>query len=86
MALVVDLRVTTGHGTDRIQLLEVRRLTGLHSRNPDDEVHRYVAQPFVDDQPSGRGREFEHRYGDGAWVCVARALHALGIDPGTEAG
>ena len=85
MALVVRLQITSGshHRLDDIETLEVRRLTMLRRdrEHADDEVHEYVAHRL---SPTGEIRaraQFEHRYGDGAWRCVQRALHAMGGHP-----
>jgi hypothetical protein len=84
MALVVRLQITASDalglvGLDDIETLEIRRLTHLHSSHPDDERHEYLAVRY---SPTGDKRaeaRFRHRYGDGAWMCVLRALMALRV-------
>lgn len=78
MPLEVSLQVTTGGDLQAIETLRISRITSLHNRDRDDQVHHYVAERF---SPEGMPRAkatFRHRYGDGAWVCTLRALLALG--------
>lgn len=78
MALMVDLRVTNGDGTDRIETLEIRRLTRLHTgTHRDDQVHQYTATRYGQGWVKMAEAQFEHRYGDGAWWAVLRGLQAL---------
>ena len=81
MALVVRLQITNGGGgLDDIELLEVRRLTRLHSTTASgkaQEVHEYAATRFGMAGDVRATAQFSHRYGDGAWVCVLKALEAL---------
>lgn len=77
MGLYADLRITDGRGSKSIGMLEIVRQEPLIDReNPHDETHRYVAR-------IGRKQaEVMHRYGDGAWRLVERALEQLDIDTG----
>lgn len=77
MALVVDLRITAGAGTERIAVLEVRRLTGLRTQHPADEVHRYAVVLHGPRDGERRVGEVEHRYGDGAWALIAKATEIV---------
>lgn len=75
MSLVIDLGITYTDGSLRsIDRLIIRRLTGL--RRPlraEDEVHEYEAYLSAEDVYV----RLEHRYGDGAWVLVRKALEEL---------
>jgi len=89
VALVVDLGITAvAGGVKRIEVLEIRRLEMLQDRSqPFDEVHTYRVRRYSKEQgnPVQDGltyldeKEIEHRYGDGAWVLVRKAMDALGL-------
>lgn len=76
MALVIDLRITAGAELAPLDRLVIRRLTALHAPmdKAADEVHQYEAKVG---EPVRATTTFAHRYGDGAWVCVLKALEAL---------
>lgn len=79
MALVIDLRITSGITTRSLGYVEIRRQEELADKdNPNDEVHTYVARRINrSDIPPA---EVTHRYGDGAWKLAEKALVALDID------
>lgn len=81
MALVLDLQITYTDGSlKNLDRLVIRRLRPLEDPfDPSDEVHPYDA--FLE---QGDGVvQLEHRYGDGAWVLVCKALGEMGIN-GTD--
>lgn len=80
MALVVDIRITDSRGyTNRIELLEIRRLEPLDDpTNAANEVHNYSVTSYDN---IGRAREattVKHRYGDMSRTLISNALAALG--------
>lgn len=74
MPLHVEIRVNS----NLISKVHIGRLEG--STDPDS-VNTYVAvmgnEPLRMDDWLDRGVQFTHRYGDGAEVCVQKALAAL---------
>jgi hypothetical protein len=85
MALVVRLQITAGDGVRGLETLEVRRLTPLReSRRPADERHDYQARRYDTQGAELATAVFRHRYGDGAWMCVMRALMALTLSTRVE--
>lgn len=74
MPIHVDIRIN-----DRlINQIHIGRLEG--GTNPDD-INVYLAvegeQPVVLPEWHKRGAPFEHRYGDGAEICVKKAIEVL---------
>ena len=74
MPLHVNIRIN-----DRsINTIHIGRVSG--NTNPDS-INRYLAvpgeQPLFTDDWVENGTAFEHRYGDGAEVCVLKALEVL---------
>lgn len=79
MGLYLRMEITSGGlSTKHLgDLVIVREEALVNKANPDDEVHPYRTQ-IVNNGRTVKGPEkFEHRYGDGAWTCVRRALEAL---------
>lgn len=80
MGLYVDLTITTSSGSlRRLGSVEIVRLLPLRNpEDPNDETHRYRARRST---AKGTDREafFDHRYGDGAWTCVEKALGSLDL-------
>jgi hypothetical protein len=76
MPIHVDIRINR----ELIEKLHIGRLEG---GTDADDVNIYVAclgpEPLRVDDWIERGVKYEHRYGDGALVCVRRALDALEI-------
>lgn len=74
MPLHVDIRVNA----NLISRIHIGRIEG--GINPDD-INTYRAvlgeQPLRYDDWFESGVEFTHRYGDGAEVCVQKAIEAL---------
>ena len=74
MPLHVDIRVNA----NLISRIHIGRMEG--SANADSE-NTYMAvigdAPTKYDDWTARGIEFSHRYGDGAEVCVQKAIAAL---------
>ncbi len=79
MGIYVRVDLALGDvGTKSLGVLEILRQEPLIDRDrPNDETHNYMAKVS-----NGRITQgpvlFIHRYGDGAWVCIAKALKALG--------
>lgn len=79
MALVVQIGITVrrpdgAQFIEPIDELEIRRLEPLvNPGHPAWEVHRYRASTHTPGDPV----EFMHRYGEGAAVCVEKALTAI---------
>lgn len=76
MPIHVDIRMNR----ELIERLHIGRLEG---GTDEDDVNTYVAclgdEPLRVDDWVERGVKYEHRYGDGALVCVRKALDALKI-------
>lgn len=68
MCLWFDLRIN--HQV--IGRLSIQRLDNLDPENPADSVSRYVVR--LDGEKAG---EVPHRYGDGAWELVRRAVQLV---------
>lgn len=84
MALVVEIGITAGNRIQPIETVEIRRLEDLADpRHPDNETHPYAVTAYVENVKVATA-EITHRYGDGARVCVKRALDALWADPREE--
>ena len=74
MPLHVDIRIN-----DRlINQLHIGRMSG---GNQPDHVNTYLAvygeEPLLVSEWRERGTEYTHRYGDGAEICVMKAIEAL---------
>ncbi|WNN95161.1 hypothetical protein SEA_MAGRITTE_210 [Microbacterium phage Magritte] len=80
MGLYLGLEITSGGmSTQRLGGLEIIRTEPLKNReNPEDEVHTYKASFWKSGTKTKGPVTFTHRYGDGAWVAVRRALEVLG--------
>jgi hypothetical protein len=81
MPIHVDIKIND----TLINTIHIGRFSGEGTK-PDD-VNVYLAvegkKPTnLDDWVMG-GKEYRHRYGDGAEVCLAKALKALGYSDGT---
>lgn len=74
MPIHVSIRIND----DLINTVHIGRLSG--GINPDS-INEYVAvsgeRPLFKDDWIENGTQFEHRYGDGAEVCVRKGLEAL---------
>lgn len=80
MGLYGDLKITSGPG-HMIVLggVEIIRQEPLDNRErPDDEVHSYKASIWKSGEIIRGPIFFRHRYGDGAWTCLKKALEGLG--------
>lgn len=77
MPLHVEIRVNSA----LISKIHIGRIEG--GTEPDN-VNKYIAlvgeEPLRMDDWLERGVEFQHRYGDGAEVCVRKALQALEVE------
>jgi hypothetical protein len=77
MPIHVDIRINE----TLIKQIHIGRIRGSAKKN---SINTYLA--YEGDRPEtledwfDRGTEYEHRYGDGAEVCVAKALKALGYN------
>lgn len=83
MALVVDLKITAGGTLQRLGSVEIVRQESLENPEfPYDEVHTYVVKRYkgFGGRNDGVPATVEHRYGDGAWALVQKALAALKIE------
>jgi hypothetical protein len=81
MPIHVDIRIND----TLINTLHIGRFSGEGTRPNDVNVYLAVEGP----RPQGlddwtRGVEFKHRYGDGANVCVMKAIKALEKRNGTN--
>jgi hypothetical protein len=81
MPIHVDIKIND----TLINTLHIGRFSGEGTK-PDD-VNLYLA--VEGKKPQGlddwiKGSEFRHRYGDGAEVCVIKALRALGYPDGSN--
>ena len=86
MGLYVDLRITATYGTVRLGLLEILRTEHLIDKtNPADEEHSYDVRVYDEDMKIVARGTTRHRYGDGAWVLVAKAMEAAKLTPSLEA-
>jgi hypothetical protein len=74
----MPLHVTIKVNDDLITDVHIGRIEG--GANPKD-INKYVVvageEPLHIDTWLELGKQFDHRYGDGALVCVAKALEAL---------
>jgi hypothetical protein len=63
------------------QLLSEIHITRAEGGTDPDDVNTYIAvteeEPLYLEEYQERGVKFKHRYGDGAEVCVRKALEAL---------
>lgn len=77
MPLHIDVSVNEHH----IESLHIGRIAG--GTSPDD-VNTYLVvhgdRPITLDEWRNNGVEFNHRYGDGALVCLRRALDAIEVN------
>lgn len=82
MGLFVDLRITARTGSTRhIGFLEIVRKEHLHNfQDPNDEEHPYVVRVYDDEMRLIASSSVKHRYGDGAWMLVAKAMEALDLN------
>lgn len=75
MPLHVDIRVNS-------KLINTIHIGRIEGDMQEDSVNTYLAvegeEPLRLKDWEERGYEFQHRYGDGAEVCVAKALNAMG--------
>jgi len=84
MAILLDIAITNGNGgTDRIGMVEIRRLEPLgEGDNHDMEVHPYVAERYfpIDDNTDVDHEKvtLSHRYGDGVLTLISNAMAAFG--------
>ena len=86
MGLYVDLRITATYGTVRLGFLEIIRTEHLtDKKNPADEEHAYDVRVYDEDMKIVTRGTTRHRYGDGAWVLVAKAMEAAKLTPSLEA-
>ena len=74
--------ITGSIGNLEVGSWEIRRLESLKNRgDPDDEVHNYWYQVIVRSRQTGKRAvhegHIEHRYGDGWWVLLHKALEDL---------
>jgi len=81
MPIHVDIKIND----TLINTLHIGRFSGEGTKA--DSVNVYLA--VEGDRPTSlddwiRGVEYRHRYGDGAEVCVVKALKALGYSDGTN--
>jgi hypothetical protein len=78
MGLYVHLDITAGReGMKSLGVLEILRQEPLlDQEDHSDEIHEYVAKVH-DGVLVAAAARFSHRYGDGAWALVHRALEAL---------
>lgn len=80
MPIHVDIRIND----HLLNTLHIGRFSG--DSTAPDSINGYLVvegkkPTSIDDWV--KGAEFKHRYGDGAEVCVAKALKALGYSNGT---
>jgi hypothetical protein len=75
VSLFVEIMLAGGVAPmTQIAGLVITRQEPLISHNhPDDEVHWYVISV------AGQNARFQHRYGDGALMCLRRGLLALDL-------
>lgn len=75
---LMPLHVTVRINRETLETLHIGRVEG--GTSPDD-VNKYLVvvgeEPLLLDLWNTYGIEYEHRYGDGALVCVRKALDAL---------
>jgi hypothetical protein len=76
MPIHVDIRINR-------ELIETVHIGRLEGGVEADDVNLYVAclgdEPLRVDDWVARGVQYKHRYGDGALVCVRKALDSLEI-------
>lgn len=86
MGLYVDLRITAPlRGTKRLSFLEIVRDEHLiDPQNPAGEEHSYDVRVYDEDMFVTARASVRHRYGDGAWVLVARAMEAANLTHSLE--
>lgn len=74
----MPLHVTININREVLETLHIGRIEG--GEKPDD-INKYLVvvgeKPWMPDAWKMYGVEYEHRYGDGALVCVRKALDAL---------
>jgi len=74
MPLHVDIRINR-------ELIETLHIGRIEGGTDADDVNTYIAclgpEPVGLDNWKSIGVEYKHRYGDGALVCVRKALDAL---------
>ena len=81
----MPLHVTIKVNDDLITDVHIGRIEG--GTNPED-INRYVVvageEPLTIGTWLELGKQFDHRYGDGAVACVRKALEALEQDTNTN--
>ncbi len=79
MGLYMDLKITkSGLSMENLGGLEITRQGALlNPKEPQNETHTYKASIWKSGRLVKGPVSFTHRYGDGAWMCVRRALEAL---------
>ncbi len=81
MPIHVDIRIND----TLINTLHIGRISG--NGTTPNSINTYIVsegdKPETIDDWFDHGVEYKHRYGDGAEVCVAKALKALGYSNGT---
>ena len=76
MPIHVDIKINE----TLINTLHIGRFSGEGTKPDDVNVYLVVEgnKPTNLDDWVMNGKEYRHRYGDGAEVCLAKALNALG--------
>lgn len=74
----MPLHVTIKVNQETVETLHIGRIEGGVGT---DDINTYLAvlgeEPLRLDDWQKRGTEYTHRYGDGALVCVKKALEAI---------
>lgn len=75
MPIHVDIRIND-------KLINTIHIGRIEGDMQEDSINTYIAvegdEPLRINDWQERGYQFQHRYGDGAEVCVAKALNAMG--------